>query len=94
MPHNVWTLGGAAPANGMDHEFVIRNFNFVPWQLTIERSGTDVVLTWPTWGGKLQATSSLAGGWTDVPEQPDETAGFLQLRLPVTPGARFFRLAM
>ncbi|BCX47531.1 hypothetical protein HAHE_14390 [Haloferula helveola] len=65
-------------------------------ELTIERSGDDVVLSWPTTsdGFELEAKTDLGPGpWTRVPDAPVVDASFYRVTLPIIPDRRFFRLA-
>jgi hypothetical protein len=63
-------------------------------QLDLQRSGNDVVISWPTSAsGVLESASSLiAPVWLDAPETPVISGDRKIVTVGLTSGARFFRL--
>lgn len=62
----------------------------------LDISGTDLVVSWPASlpGSFLQQSDNLsADRWVDVSQSPRQSRDLMRVRLPVTPAARFFRLA-
>ena len=82
-------------AQGRAHELAVLVVESI--ELEIERSGGNVVISWPesVEGAVLQASSSVsAGGFEDMDPQPAVVAenGRLSVTLPVDEEMQFFRL--
>jgi hypothetical protein len=63
--------------------------------LSITRSGSNVVITWPTASGsfRLESKTSLMNPtWTDVAQTPTVNGSNYQVTLPASSGAMYFRL--
>jgi hypothetical protein len=77
-------------------DLVAQSFQiFFSPSLTIARSGANVLLAWPASGQifTLQQNSNLrTTNWTTVTNSPALTGSQYQVTLPVSPGAKFFRL--
>jgi hypothetical protein len=62
-------------------------------KLSISKSSTHAILTWPAIAGFVPYTApSLSGPWIPVDQMPELANGQNQLTVPMTDGARFFRL--
>jgi hypothetical protein len=63
-------------------------------ELKISKEGTNVVVSWPAsaTNSVLEASSSLATGWTAVAASPVTNQQVLSVTLPVAGAQRFFRL--
>ena len=64
-------------------------------ELTVSREGAELVLSWESSANfQVQATGSLTNPqWAPVTVTPDRNGNVSTVRLPVSVGARFFRLA-
>jgi hypothetical protein len=63
-------------------------------ELKISKEGTNVVVSWPASATNfaLEASSSLATGWTAVASAPVTNQQVVSVTLPVAGAQRFFRL--
>jgi hypothetical protein len=62
--------------------------------LRAERSGSDIVLSWPAsdTGYALESGPTVAGAWTLVTASPPVVNGRFTVSVPAATGTRFFRL--
>jgi autotransporter-associated beta strand protein len=63
-------------------------------RLTLRQTGDGLVLAWPETltGWALQASASPDGGWADFATAPAAVNGQLTVSVPMSDGARFYRL--
>jgi uncharacterized repeat protein (TIGR03803 family) len=93
------TLYGMAAAGGSSGKGTVFSLSFPP-QLTINRSGANVVLAWPTnfagfdyTGFTLQSTTNLSPtDWSPVAQSAVTNAGQISVTVPTTVERKFFRL--
>jgi hypothetical protein len=84
--------GGVSVSNAETYALA---FEFFAMPLTIKKSGTNVLLTWPIYpdGFALESTPSLTSPtWTTVSASPTIVNNQNQVTLPSTSPAQFFRL--
>lgn len=64
-------------------------------RLAIQRSGPDIILSWPTYGRSgigLEAASGLDGPWSALLSQPASDITNIMVTVPVSQAAQFYRL--
>src|SRR5262245_25921595 len=92
------TLYGTASAGGVSNAGTVFSFSLpVPPQLAIIRSGTNVILSWPTNtpGFTLQSTTNLVPtvAWTNVSPEPVVVNGQNAVTNPISGTRKLYRLS-
>jgi hypothetical protein len=88
---------GASVENttGLGTTYKWTEFSFAPpFKLDLALQGSDVVLSWSTNmpPAVLEKTASLAGGWSDVTNEPAVSGNLWTVTLPHDSASQFFRL--
>lgn len=86
--------GGMVPLGPQNYALA---FSIVPKKLSIERSGANVVVSWPVneAGFALQYTADVSApvAWGALPQAPFVTNGLNRVVFPASGSAQFYRLA-
>jgi uncharacterized repeat protein (TIGR03803 family) len=93
------TFYGTATSGGSSGNGTVFSFSFAP-QLTINLSGTNVILAWPTdvdgfsyAGFSLKSTSTLLpAAWNGVTPAPVVTKGYYTVTNPISGAQQFYQL--
>lgn len=91
-------VGFTGADGGITSAQTITDFDYVPLPtLSVQTSGANLVLTWPLnpGGYTLQSESGLTpANWQNVTAPVTQVGGQNQVTVPITPGQKFYRLAI
>jgi len=96
----LWLVWLAADSQGSAQGIAIDNLRFsasiAPVSLSIQRSGSDLVLSWPqsAAGYTLQSNGDLAqsNNWSSVAQSINPAGGLNTVTVPGTTSPQYFRL--
>jgi hypothetical protein len=95
---NIAYVGFGAGTGGAAAVQVLSDFTYTPLMLTAARSGSNLVISWPTAFGtnyQLQETSNLSipASWSAIAGPYNVVSNLFQSTIPSPTGSEFYRLA-